>query len=1088
MAYNLEIKCDSRIYVFAYIDYNVSPATPTGTDLIPLGWSDVPQQQLSATKMNVCSYSNYDFENSCSLGNWCTPFVVTGIPYGQTLNYGYNFGYSNSPLIPPSTWGKILAVPTGTYMWMEKYRIINNEAIRTLDFNLINNEVDSFISTFRGKIIHEYDHFSESMADRKISNATLYSNTTEMDETYTGKEYVEFENERYYLVPNEIKKVALDSTNGKYKYTLSFNNEYEILKRTPFKDIASIQSEPQFYTNQNKVYFINNITELRDRINFCLQKSYASYTYNVVFDAGFVPDTTLYKEINAENISIFDALKMFYDVYGVPYHIKEKQIIVGYEPEITEHNFTYHDGILDISKNSKKDFVTTSVSGKGGETNIPYRYPIIRDNNNKVIEHPYSSNYVMPTCYVESVRKKVKTDATDYNENELIVNSYEAVPNDTYLNESGTPVNVTYENYVNANNFSHEFVDFPDIFPTIVGTSYSGHRIDMIKSVDFEVSDGLAKVKDEDDISYFFIELYPLGFDLYAHASIIDEMVISMTSGDASGAQFRVIGDYDMAYFYYDVYFAKQTESTTYNASHFIKFYDAQLFTAMINSLSFPIENFTNYNGVQLAAMFAKIRAHINAKNINGYDVKTYLKNTINGMYTYRDYYANVFNDSGTMGAANPVTTLNNFINTFYSIWNSCTDTEFFDDIKRLTNLLNNANKQFYNARLYYLKDYSDNTYPPTAPYTAGDIFVTRVRDTANYPDSTNASITLKVYKDSDTYSSIIPNKYLKPKADDTFVILGIELPDTYIINAQRRLDKALKEYLKLKNSYNNNYTIKLSKKFLSDNLSIYNKIRCDYYLNFYFNSTLVKKQIKKVSRKFNGVFPDIDIELYNEEDKPKTIGNRLMTMEQIASSTVTIARRTENTNRKLRVIQSTQLEQIDSRINASQSLALSKNTLYESQPIPPYQIGDTWNDNGVLKRCFNGKPDGATFSSSDWMAAARTRQFVKTEGKETYSMDFDHEQLEDIVSKIYEIDADCKLYLHNSTEYKSENILYIKNIAIGKSVTLQLDMSDLVNYLIDSSKTIEILEGQAAQITINYTDDLTAMITIKNGFNNDNK
>ena len=74
-----------------------------------------------------------------------------------------------------------------------------------------------------------------------------------------------------------------------------------------------------------------------------------------------------------------------------------------------------------MTKGKSKDYVTTSVSGKGGQTNIPYRYPLVKDSDGLVINHPYTSTYLMPTCYTESVRKKVQTDAIDYDENTLIV-------------------------------------------------------------------------------------------------------------------------------------------------------------------------------------------------------------------------------------------------------------------------------------------------------------------------------------------------------------------------------------------------------------------------------------------------------------------------------------------------------------------------------------------------------------------------------------------------------------------------------------------------------------------------------------------
>ena len=97
----------------------------------------------------------------------------------------------------------------------------------------------------------------------------------------------------------------------------------------------------------------------------------------------------------------------------------------------------------------------------------------------------------MPSCYSETVRRKVQTDAVDYDPNIVIQNSYEALPNDTYLDSNGNPVSIDYENYVGANNFSHEFVTFDDIYPSISGVSYAGHRIDKIKSMTAEGKNAL---------------------------------------------------------------------------------------------------------------------------------------------------------------------------------------------------------------------------------------------------------------------------------------------------------------------------------------------------------------------------------------------------------------------------------------------------------------------------------------------------------------------------------------------------------------------------------------------------------------------
>lgn len=71
------------------------------------------------------------------------------------------------------------------------------------------------------------------------------------------------------------------------------------------------------------------------------------------------------------------------------------------------------------------------------------------------------------------------------------------------MNENGVYHTAVYENYINANNYAHEsFVDFDEIYPTITGVMYGGHRIDQIKSVSYL---GRFTSKRADDANYFFL-------------------------------------------------------------------------------------------------------------------------------------------------------------------------------------------------------------------------------------------------------------------------------------------------------------------------------------------------------------------------------------------------------------------------------------------------------------------------------------------------------------------------------------------------------------------------------------------------------
>lgn len=1081
MANELTILFDCKIHVFAFVDHDAMPAAPTGTDLIPLGWSDKPVNELSANKMNVWSYSDYDFENNCSLGNWSTPIPVIGSPLGVTLDYGFHFGYSNDPNTPPSTWGKIFDEPTGAYMWMEKYRIINSEAIRTLDFILINNESERYKNFFRGDIIREYNYVSESMNTRVIGDAKVYKNTADADDYYTGKEYVIYNNEKYYLDVKSISK-SYNKDAAKYVYSLSFNNEYHKLFTTPFKNIATINEEPQFYTNSNVINFVGNIGELKDRINACLTKSYSSYMYQVSYDSGFAPNLTNYQEVSVENITIFDALKLFYDIFSVPFYIEGYNIILGREPNDIGHTFEYGNGIKEMTKGKSKDFVTTSVSGKGGQTNIPFRYPVVRDSDGNIINHPYTSTYLMPTCFVDSVRKKVQTDAIDYDENTLIVNSYEAKPNDVYIDENGVYRTAVYENYINANNYAHEFVDFDEIYPTITGVTYGGHRIDQIKSVSYQEGDTFSESEKTKELSYFFIELYPMGFDLYDRSIETGEMTISMNSGACSGCQFKVVGNFNRVWSQYNIYFAKQNSSGSYQASDFMLFYDKDLFNTMLTSI-----NMREYfgGGIGDPRWESNVTQLIKSKIVNGLNIHTLLKQNIDILMTYEDIYVNIFSEnfSGDIEIGNNLlNTAKEEIYLLYNNWNTYTNAEFSFRCVLVDNALRWLDDTLKSVQDVLMKDYTDATYPPEPPYFRGDFFLTKFRNTTDYPDSTNASITLKVLKDDSTYGTILPNQFVRPKANDTFTILNIDMPNTYLVAAQRRLDKALRDYLSQKNKENPNYTIELSQVFLANNLTVYNKIKTDTYMNFKFKGTTVSQQIKRITKKYKNNFPEVLVEFYADEEKKKSIGNKIVALQQIVASTRREVNVNNINNRKLLSKTTEKIVGIEKQQTTISGLVESKNKMFITTPTPPYRQGDTWNDGTVLRRCNNTKTEGQSYSSGDWDIAVKTQQFVVTLGKEITN-ELDHQQSFDFQSTTYVIDDDSTLFIRNDSGSKTENILIIENTNKDKATSLSIDVSYINGDAIsDIPFPISIDPEKTLVLNIKYNKEGTAIITTNNG------
>lgn len=84
--------------------------------------------------------------------------------------------------------------------------------------------------------------------------------------------------------------------------------------------------------------------------------------------------------------------------------------------------------------------------------------------------------------------------------------------------------------------------------------------------------------------------------------------------------------------------------------------------------------------------------------------------------------------------------------------------------------------------------------------------------------DTRNYMCWIALEKDTSTYSHSMPNNYFKPAAlQDTFVILGINMPFSYILAAEKRLEDALIRYMWENNKEKFNFSINFSRIFFAE-------------------------------------------------------------------------------------------------------------------------------------------------------------------------------------------------------------------------------------------------------------------------------
>lgn len=347
--------------------------------------------------------------------------------------------------------------------------------------------------------------------------------------SFTLAEYVEYKGMKFTLKnPPVIIKKGMTSDNselkGMTKYTCTFFHEEIELYNIPLIDNR---------TAKRTFSWIGNLTSFLSLINESLKGT----KWKAEIQPGFGVSSALSEVITFNNQFITDACKTAYETYKVPYVIDGYKILFGRPSNEIRNNdgrpyaFRLGQG-LGLRNNDvtpKNNKVITRIAGYGSDMNLPYGYPIIRDANGNIVEHPYTRDRLMPSIYVETLRRKVLI-----NSNTQLVDYYDA--DDSFP----TPLNPLAPVF--------HIQEFNDIKPSIENMVHNGKPIDTFYRVltpeggwDDYIDPETGAVRQ----SYFDVELHPLGFDIYAQAAVTGAMTFSMKSGDTLGANYEVAVDWE---------------------------------------------------------------------------------------------------------------------------------------------------------------------------------------------------------------------------------------------------------------------------------------------------------------------------------------------------------------------------------------------------------------------------------------------------------------------------------------------------------------------------------------------------------------
>ena len=714
----------------------------------------------------------------------------------------------------------------------------------TLGQNIIFQIYNADGTPFDGLVLHKStsDSVVMSLGD-KITGDVYYAG----DISLTMQEYIVVKNNpsddneegvKYILVnpPTKVKEgTAAENSQlkGMTKYTFVFYHPMCMLSNFPFTDVAVTNDQRQ-YLSESKVFswigypddFIAKLNKNLIGTEWIVEKS-----TNFPLDV----DEQLSDVIPFDNATIADALKTGYDTWGVPYVTgqvlptetayasgKRFKVIFGlpfdeiYEDAAHEQAqvpFVFHYGqglgLKNNSRTPRNNKIITRIAGYGSEKNIPYGYPQIiwygdqrwdyteyegsvinYDSEGKVtntpkstaypiykgivggayvklIKHPFTRKNLMPKVYSQSVFNKV----SPYAEREIVPAPEYA---DTLTNELAFIDGIIAESSGN----------FKAIMQTLRTTLVDVATHTSHYSVTINTANGEGAVHMD------------------------DRLIMNGYVQEIGGGR-----EFEFEDIYNNTHEQPIQPNPNYNPNtRLVDFYDA-----------IPSEEYQYPNPIVPSApsyeshQFEDIKPELDADRNLGIISAI----PLNADLTPADDWDDTMDDDG------------NYLQSYFQI----TLPQLSFDLYACASI---TEEMYINMRggacigctfpvQVDWDDYKSNFFDDDGNF----IPYGNQRNFEKYPDSSQQQISIIVQKDNNTFGTLMPNVYQNPAEGDTFVVLGISLPLSYIKDAEERLENESKAYMLENNIHYFDYQLKFDEYFLATHQHILSKLKTNSIVRF---------------------------------------------------------------------------------------------------------------------------------------------------------------------------------------------------------------------------------------------------------------
>lgn len=715
-----------------------------------------------------------------------------------------------------------------------------------------------------------------------------------LDKLWTDKVYASFDGEKFYV--KDTPSSSKSNEDERYEHSVTLKSEREVLNHTYFIDAVQGDSTIDgVVSNSLKVQFMGDITQFVARLNASM--SYSKIDYTAVIDEGITSESQL---VSFEDKYILEALQEIYNVYKLPYYFVGKTIHVGYEQNAipTVMKYGIDGALLSVSKENANYNLVNRITGVGSSDNIPYYYPN-KTPKGEVSINVYSGNQGLSQSdlsLVDAVKFAEKVGSTDKciyskksGENVVVINSYEFYNSSTFVDyeansEISIPVrkegsaykstatflvNVTilHDASITVNtafmpiNFSLGAASSPSF--TIKGDGEEDTQYKVLNNGD-KVAAGDYTIKVVFKVSYtgivsdsvtsakfYFEASFPSSYyeywDLNGKEVKLEEIGISL-----NGSPKLVVGDYFTQNIGKQIPYCTELMPPIYRETE-----GGQRFYNALNDTYQKPDSDEYYTFENVYSEGNPLEGKVTAE-----DIKPSIKGMTNAEGLRIDMFTEFAYDE-------------NDNDEFDSEKNEYVHPYFFGKLRKFNgeygfNLFDQAsesgNMEFSftsgmcgsctfevgagdetQKNLVQIDDSGNLLRDENGNVRCGRDGLQKETPQDRQNDTVNYEVWVALKKDDTTYTNVMPNvsKNLKPKAGDTFVILNINMPDSYIYKAENDLKEYLIQYMAENNSEKFNFSIKFSRIFFAEHPDIleqlnensrliveYNKVQYTFYVD----------------------------------------------------------------------------------------------------------------------------------------------------------------------------------------------------------------------------------------------------------------